>query len=381
MGVSIRYRLPAAAFGAVLAGVATVAPAPAAAARTAQTWQVAALPPLAPASRLVDVSATGRDDAWAVGLQGSTYGGPAPARPYALMHWDGGTWSQRSLPENIGTLYGVSARSATDAWTVGADGTQAAYAAHWNGTAWQGYRPLGGVPGGASVLFDVAATGGRPVFAGAESSHALVVEWDGQQFTRVPLPGSDAWYGVFYGAATAPDGAAFAVGAWSVDDAPYPEPMIAQRIGTTWRLATLPKITSARLLGVWAGSAGNAWAVGTIDYDSAPKPLILHWDGSSWRQVASPTPAGSLTAVAGDAAGNLWVSGNNPIPPWILYPGSLFLRYQAGQWSTVYGPKANNEDPALSAVANVPGTSGFWSVGAVYDPVGGYTAIIERIRG
>jgi hypothetical protein len=369
MGASVRRRLSVVALGAVMVSLVGAVPAEAATA-----WRVTALPPLKLSSRLVDVAATGTDSAWAVGYQDSGYGKPTPPRPYALLRWDAGTWSERLLPDDVGSLSGVSAAKASDVWTVGQDRRLAPYAAHWNGTAWQGYRPLG--PGSAAALFDVAAAGGRAVFVGGDA-HPLVVEWDGQRFTQVAVPGTDASSGTLYAVATA-GGAAFAVGLRYVGDAAEPEPMIVQRTGSAWRVATLPAVPNARLLGVWARSATDAWAVGTIDFDSAPKPLILHWDGALWRRVTAPVAAGSLAAVAGDPAGNLWVSGETPVPPYIEYPGSLFLRYTGGRWTVAYGPKVNNADPYLSALTNIPGTSAFWAVGGVWDPVAESTALIER---
>ena len=43
---------------------------------------------------------------------------------------------------------------------------------------------------------------------------------------------------------------------------------------------------TGQLFGVAATSASNAWAVGT----SSGKTLIVHWNGASWTQVASPSP-------------------------------------------------------------------------------------------
>ena len=160
-----------------------------------------------------------------------------------------------------------------------------------------------------------------------------------------------------------------------------------QRTGGTWRVATLPKVLSARLTGIHARSATDAWAVGTIGYDTTrPQPLIMHWDGTAWQRVTLPTGSANLWAVGGDAAGNLWVTGSNPAEPYgVSYPGSLFLRYQAKKWSVVHGPKVRADDPFraadpfLSAVENVPGTSAFWGVGTVSDPAEDHVALVERI--
>lgn len=391
MGDSMSHRAPVAALGVVIGLLAAgpLAASPVAAAPTAAgtaaaapgrqypAWRVDTLPALQSSSRLVDVTATGPADAWAVGYQGSNYGGPRPERPYALLRWNGVDWSEQELPDNVNQLTGVSAATSTDVWTVGTTARLSPYAAHFDGTGWQSFHPFGS---DQSVgLNDVAARGGRAILVGGDTGRALVMEWNGRKLAEVVVPGSDAWTGQLYGVTTAPGGATFAVGGWNVDGAAYPEPLIVQRSGSVWQVATLPKIPTARLSGVWARTATDAWAVGTIDFDSAPKPLVLHYDGVSWQRVTVPVAAGTLAAVAGDAAGNLWISGGNPVPPYIRYPGSLFLRYARGTWSTTYGPKVNDADPYLSALTKIPGSTAFWGVGAAYDPTAETRALIERV--
>ncbi|MEU8611474.1 hypothetical protein AB0C29_26155 [Actinoplanes sp. NPDC048791] len=363
--------------GAIAVSLAGAVPAEAAA-----TWRIAAEPPLKPASRLVDVSATGPADAWAVGYQDNAYG-RIPVEPAALVRWNGRTWSESLLPAPFDSPEAVSAVDPSNVWAVGQDDRQLPYAARWDGTAWQGMSVAD-----QGRFSDVAARNGRPLIVGARrAGGALVMEWDGQGLREVVVPGSDRWSGGLQTVATAPGGAAFAVGSWHVDDAGYPEPLIVQRTGGTWRVAALPKVPGARLTGVHARSATDAWAVGTIEYDSSrPKPLIMHWDGVSWQRVAAPTESADLWAVGGDAAGNLWVTGSNPSEPYgVSYPGSLFLRYQGGKWSVVYGPKVRADnpfwaaDPFLSAVENIPGTSALWGVGTVSDPARDHVALVERI--
>ena len=375
MGDSVRRGLSVLTVCAVVVSLAGAAPAQATTTATTPAWRVAAMPPLGLPSRLVDVAATGPGNAWAVGHQEPGSGTPVSPPPYALLHWNGDRWCERLLPDDIGALSAVSAASASNVWTVGRDLQFSPYAAHWNGKRWQGYRPLGQdhQPG----LFDVSTRGRRAVFVGGDGG-PLVVEWDGRRFARATVPGADAWFGGLYGVATAPGGAAFAVGEWYVGDGPHAEPLIVQRTGSRWRIAPLPAIPAAQLRGVWARSANDVWAVGTVDYDSAPKPLILHWDGARWLRVPAPIDTGGLTAVAGDAAGNLWVSVADQAPADIQHPGSLFLRYAGGRWSTAYGPRVENADPHLSALTNIPGTSAFWSVGWVSHPAADSTPLIER---
>jgi hypothetical protein len=57
---------------------------------------------------------------------------------------------------------------------------------------------------------------------------------------------------------------------------------------------------------VWAAISGkNAWAVGVTGGATA---LILHWNGTIWKQVASASP-GTLHGVVATPATNAWAVG------------------------------------------------------------------------
>jgi hypothetical protein len=61
---------------------------------------------------------------------------------------------------------------------------------------------------------------------------------------------------------------------------------------------------------VAATSTRSAWAVGT-DGDST---LIMHWNGTSWARVPSPSPGTTenfLGGVAAASAGNVWAVGDS----------------------------------------------------------------------
>jgi hypothetical protein len=73
---------------------------------------------------------------------------------------------------------------------------------------------------------------------------------------------------------------------------------------------------------VAAASASNAFAVGNYRAGSAVKSLIVHWNGHTWKQVASPSPGSgsSLTSVAATSASNVWAVGDfsNGGPPQVF---------------------------------------------------------------
>jgi hypothetical protein len=67
--------------------------------------------------------------------------------------------------------------------------------------------------------------------------------------------------------------------------------------------------SGAALYGVTAASVRSAWAVGWAYRGS--KTLILHWNGTVWTRVPSPTPAGDviLSGVAATSASSAWAVG------------------------------------------------------------------------
>jgi hypothetical protein len=165
------------------------------------------------------------------------------------FHWNGTAWSQVPLPHpSRYELLAVKALSATDAWAVG-DGETGVMVLHWNGTAWS-RAATPGIPGSAALE---AVTALSPTDAWAvgdvftsTGDQSLVLHWDGTNWTRQRSP--------------SPGGT-----------------------GTS---------DFSKLFGVSVLSARNAWAVGSYGQFTAKfrvgKPLALHWDGTSWTQVASP---------------------------------------------------------------------------------------------
>jgi hypothetical protein len=109
---------------------------------------------------------------------------------------------------------------------------------------------------------------------------------------------------------------------------------------------------SGHLNGVAATSAGNAWAVGYAGSISSAKTLIARWNGTAWKQIPSPTPAGGgeLSGVAATSASSAWAVG-----------GNLILRWNGTAWKQVPNPAPAG---SLSGVAPTSATSA-WAVGSI----------------
>jgi hypothetical protein len=157
-------------------------------------WQVVGSPnPGRYGNRLVAVSVTGQDSAWAVGTAGTSQFGTGSL----AEHWNGARWSAVTIP-NVGlddTLRAITSTGPSDVWAVGAYDQQtpqgtATYALiqHWDGTRWSVVPSPG--PTGGDVLEGVAAiSAGDAWAAGTRAGDPARVErWNGHQWTMARAP-------------------------------------------------------------------------------------------------------------------------------------------------------------------------------------------------
>ena len=83
-------------------------------------------------------------------------------------------------------------------------------------------------------------------------------------------------------------------------------------VGRHWHLNQTPNPGGENILyGVDAVSSNDAWTVGYTNVKRDTSALIAHWDGRSWRQVASPDAAGGilLADVAARFPSDVWAVG------------------------------------------------------------------------
>ncbi|MBV8927805.1 MAG: hypothetical protein JO152_01600, partial [Mycobacteriaceae bacterium] len=114
--------------------------------------------------------------------------------------------------------------------------------------------------------------------------------------------------------------------------------------GTGWTVVT-PPISAGVLTGSFALSDTDTWAVGYNGGDT----VALHWNGTAWSSVPTPTPSGSapnwsFSSVAASSANDAWAVGVQTAGTKIHH--SLFEHWNGTAWSVVAGP----DEGALHAV-------------------------------
>ena len=321
---------------------------------------------------LLGVSAVSASDVWAVGSTGTS------DEPL-IVHWNGTRWSQVTSP-NVPAAYlsGVSMVSPADGWAVGTRfGGETAVIEHWNGTRWAQVPPpaISGFGSSLRGVSMVSATNGWAVgyyIDGNEAPHRLVLHWDGTRWAQVPVSASSGDTELFaVSAASASD--AWAVGAqFSTGTA-----LTLHWNGTTWSQVPSPNPVPAVATGVSDASPGNAWAVGawgktfTVE---GPKTLTLHWNGTAWQHVVSPSPGqqtcptppgcnipqNELNGVAIISRSNAWSVGDYTTSTG--GQAALTLHWNGTSWARV--PNQGGTSASFLHGITIVSASDVWAVGS-----------------
>jgi hypothetical protein len=143
--------------------------------------------------------------------------------------------------------------------------------------------------------------------------------------------------------------------------------------GSTWCKVTSPNPGSAsaahQLSGVTVLSGASAWAVGSYGTSTVSKTLVLHWNGTAWKQQASPNPAGfsagsRLLGVAATSSANAWAVGLSAKSG--VTALTLITRWNGTRWVRVPSPNpggtGSGSANVLSGVVATSATNA-WAVG------------------
>lgn len=273
---------------------------------------------------LESVSAASSTDAWAVGFHSL-----ASTQPLA-EHFNGRTWQVAAIPlpqgASGGSLSGVDELAPTNVWTVGTS------IWHFNGRAWT----LTPAPG--SDFSAVAGTSADNLWAVGSPGFSLEFDqFNGQAWQSVPAPGTGtpgigAVPVLNAVSADSPDDA-WAVGTTTLKPK---NPDLSQDTltlhwnGNSWQAIPSPCLTGQgtidqqgtcnttkasnqeqnHLTGVTALSPGNVWASGYENGSNGTVPYVLHWNGTAWSLIKTPSLGGTeLFGITALSAHDIWVSG------------------------------------------------------------------------
>lgn len=363
--------------GLAAAGTAHLAPARSAAARPTAAHHSAtrlsatghAALALPKTGTLFGVAATSARNAWTVGqaLSGKSI----------ILRWNGSAWAQvpSPTPRGGGAYYAVAATSASNAWAVGGSDNKPfkTLIAHWNGRSWK--QVPSPTPSIGGALFGVAATSAHNAWAVGcagncyqgfgHAPQTLILHWNGASWKRVASPNPAA------GTSLSAVAAASASSAWAVGctadcfiSSASPQTVILHWNGHAWKQAASPAgAATGALTGVAATSPGNAWVVGCTGHcfgpDALPGTLIAHWNGTSWQKVTAPSPAGGsvLTGIATRSAGSGWAVG------YTRNSGkTIILRWNGAAWTRVTSPTPAHGGQLLATAIGSPASA--WAVGS-----------------
>lgn len=303
---------------------------------------------------LNDVAATGANDAWAVGFEQQGGGGSG-----VMLHWNGTAWASVTIPGGGGYTT-VDGASPHNVWVTGATPTGDNESWHWDGTSWTA------VSLGDFSAADVAVVGPENAWAvgndGEGSDTGQARHWNGTTWQTVAMP--------FVARKVA---AASAHDVWAVGENST-QPLAAHWDGTAWTSVTLPPVPVPEgesgfsyLNDLVALASDNVWAVGRLYWGGGGevaaaetehnRPVLMHWDGHSWKLTLGPEGDFALSAGA-DGQGGIWYSTFNEDYVHVACDGTTTT-------VPVPTPAGRTQAPEIRQIAGVPGETKVLAVGEV----------------
>ncbi len=251
-----------------------------------------------------------------------------------------------SLALHYNNLSAIAVISPTELWTVGYYDTRGTptrtLIERWDGSAWYPVTSPNPWPAG-NFLTGVAVVSLRDAWAvgygyNGTDRRTLIEHWDGSAWTVVPSPNGGNFDSILNGV-TAVAGGLWAVGDYSATADPTPrKTLILHWTGTAWIQVPSPSSSSGSdtLSAVSALSATDVWATGST-YTDRRRPLLLHWDGIIWTQIPGPAGNGCSSAVAISArtTNDVWAVGSAGVGSFCDQQTAAAFHWDGSHWTSV----------------------------------------------
>jgi hypothetical protein len=141
------------------------------------------------------------------------------------------------------------------------------------------------------------------------------------------------------------------------------QPLAVHFDGSSWSAVSTPTLKGvATFSGVPAVGSNDVWAVGYQEVGNSTDTLIEHWDGTNWSTVSSPHLKNGtfLSAVTAISANNVWAGGSV-----INSSGSLvdLVEHRDGtSWSVVSSPAFTGAGIQVVAGISADASYDIWAV-------------------
>jgi hypothetical protein len=230
----------------------------------------------------------------------------------------GGAWVWQSNAPNDGDgLLAVWTDAPGDAWAVGA-----ITSLHWDGIAWHSVPP--GHSESESPVMGVWGSGPNDVWAAVGD----LVHWDGSAWTLAQIGTNSNPVGLSGVWGTAQDdvwavGGSTVVGQTTIDGGTpplFPVGIIEHFDGKTWTVNGQSYLSEP--VAVWGSSASDLWAVGGEIYGNSLTTTVLHFEGSTWDPVSPNEAPNGLMGV--------WAS--SPLQAWAVGAGAMVV-WNGSTWT------------------------------------------------
>ncbi|MEU5346025.1 MULTISPECIES: hypothetical protein [unclassified Streptomyces] len=370
-----------------------------------------------------DVTATGRDDAWAVGRKTDESWATTPV----ARHWDGTRWSDVPLAGTDGRpaqLDAVAASGPDDVWAAGtyndiemaaaSPGTartpeglkagrlpdtllerlpntladrlrkgsalpaaaNAIVLQHWNGTRWKPVARPAPAEGWMRFVLELKSVGADSVWLTtmdwnptatdpAKAYSGQLEHWDGRRWSRTALPPAPDGRPVEPSSITGTGPDDVWVSSLSETDG-VATSLIHHFDGRRWTVRTVPVPfeygpgwVANRIVST---KRGTVQVLGKTNDPGTPTALLsTRWNGRTWQQLPAPA-VDEVNAVGSDGSGGVWVAG------WPPQGGghALFSRWDGTTWTDEELPAeltSTSWGSTVYAIEGVPGTRTVLAVG------------------
>jgi hypothetical protein len=154
------------------------------------------------------------------------------------------------------------------------------------------------------------------------------------------------------------------------------------------RSAAAPNPPSSTLSSVFCISAGNCWAVGSVDFKGAVRNVVERWNSRKWAPVKAPNPAGlasddrsQLAAVRCVTPANCWAVGSYQSSDAATL--NQILHWNGRKWRLTPAPSpAGTAKSAFSTLNDVSCVSATncWAVGTDGMNAGNFSELNEALH-